>query len=414
MTASQPNLLELAKQGDARAIAALMNRQLQPKGVTAKATLKDGCLQVVLEAAQVPNQQALVPFICKGVTGLEIESVERIKIYGRQTNQEESAWIQEFELAGRFHSNTSPTNLSSASAEETKLPNLLQVSNGKPKQHTSEISSPLAKTKYASHQTTMAVFYFAGIALIICALLSPSDITWLIVLAVSAFLIAISTPQGQALIIKNSQDSQKLNEKMNRDMESMTERNKEAQKDNLSAKELLSSNEQIIFHQMASYRGGVKGYPNSSKNAGLAYVLDQSFVFHDSLIAFKLPHDRIIEAKLDFFQMGGTRGFLASGDVGRQLQQTKNTLDLYYLDEEGTERNAKFQIHGAATIYGEAGRATEFLNQLLEFKGSFLDRSQNNQSDPISKLEKLKKLKEQGIITDSEFETKKKQLLDQL
>lgn len=31
---SQPNLLELAKQGDTKAIATLINRQLQPKGIT--------------------------------------------------------------------------------------------------------------------------------------------------------------------------------------------------------------------------------------------------------------------------------------------------------------------------------------------------------------------------------------------
>ncbi|WP_242063438.1 hypothetical protein [Nostoc sp. FACHB-892] len=40
---TQPNLLELAKQGDAQAIASLMNRQLQPKGITAKVALKDAC-----------------------------------------------------------------------------------------------------------------------------------------------------------------------------------------------------------------------------------------------------------------------------------------------------------------------------------------------------------------------------------
>ncbi|WP_324978394.1 hypothetical protein [Nostoc sp.] len=32
MTNVQPNLLQLAKQGDPKAIAALMNRSLQPKG----------------------------------------------------------------------------------------------------------------------------------------------------------------------------------------------------------------------------------------------------------------------------------------------------------------------------------------------------------------------------------------------
>jgi len=62
---TQLNILELAKQRDAKAIAALMNRQLQPKGITAKATLKDGCLQIILESDQVPDQQALVAFVRK-------------------------------------------------------------------------------------------------------------------------------------------------------------------------------------------------------------------------------------------------------------------------------------------------------------------------------------------------------------
>ncbi|MHC5858957.1 hypothetical protein [Nostoc sp.] len=43
----QPNLLELAKQGDAQAITSLMNRQLQPKGITVKVALKDACLEAL-------------------------------------------------------------------------------------------------------------------------------------------------------------------------------------------------------------------------------------------------------------------------------------------------------------------------------------------------------------------------------
>ncbi|BAZ03806.1 hypothetical protein NIES3974_04360 [Calothrix sp. NIES-3974] len=36
---SQPRILELAKQGNAQAIAYLINQQLQPKGITAKVTI---------------------------------------------------------------------------------------------------------------------------------------------------------------------------------------------------------------------------------------------------------------------------------------------------------------------------------------------------------------------------------------
>ena len=72
----QPNLLELAKQGDAQAIASVINYLLQPKDITAKVVLKDGCLQVMLESFQVPEQESSgehpvledLPFMgkCKG------------------------------------------------------------------------------------------------------------------------------------------------------------------------------------------------------------------------------------------------------------------------------------------------------------------------------------------------------------
>jgi hypothetical protein len=55
MNQTQPNLLELAKQGNAKAIATLINRQLQPKGITAKAAFKDGCLQIMLESAHISD-----------------------------------------------------------------------------------------------------------------------------------------------------------------------------------------------------------------------------------------------------------------------------------------------------------------------------------------------------------------------
>jgi hypothetical protein len=96
---NQPNLLELAKQGNAQAIATLMNRQLQPKGITAKAALLEGCLQIMLESAQVPNQQALVAFVRKGLTSLGAVSIERVRVYGRQTAKEVPAWSQDFELS---------------------------------------------------------------------------------------------------------------------------------------------------------------------------------------------------------------------------------------------------------------------------------------------------------------------------
>ena len=95
---TQPNLLKLAKQGNPKAIAALMNRQLHTKGITAKTQVKNGCLQIMLESAQVPKEQAMVAFVHKGMMSLGAKSIQSVRVYGRQTGEEFPAWTQEFTL----------------------------------------------------------------------------------------------------------------------------------------------------------------------------------------------------------------------------------------------------------------------------------------------------------------------------
>lgn len=98
---TQSNLLQLAKQGDAKAIAVLLNQSLKSKSITAKASRKDDCLHILLEAVQIPQQQAMVSFIRNGLIKLEVESIETVKVYGRQTGEESPAWSQKFELVSQ-------------------------------------------------------------------------------------------------------------------------------------------------------------------------------------------------------------------------------------------------------------------------------------------------------------------------
>jgi hypothetical protein len=51
MVSAQATLLTQAKQGDAKAIVVLLNQKLQPKGITAKASVKHNCLHVMMESA---------------------------------------------------------------------------------------------------------------------------------------------------------------------------------------------------------------------------------------------------------------------------------------------------------------------------------------------------------------------------
>lgn len=95
---TQTNLLELAKQGDPQAIAILMNRSLQPRGMTADVELQGNCLRVALEAEQVPNRQALTAFVQNGIGNLGIKSIQSIKVVGRQIGATIPAWVHEIVL----------------------------------------------------------------------------------------------------------------------------------------------------------------------------------------------------------------------------------------------------------------------------------------------------------------------------
>ena len=92
----QANLLELSKQGNTEAIAALMNRHLQAKGIFARVLLQDSRLKVMLDAIEAPDQQIVAPFVLKGISNLKIPSVQTIQVYGRKRGEKVPVWTQIF------------------------------------------------------------------------------------------------------------------------------------------------------------------------------------------------------------------------------------------------------------------------------------------------------------------------------
>lgn len=93
-----PGVLQLAKKGEPKAIASLMNRSLQPKGITVEAIHQDGCLEIWLKSERVLAQQALVTFIRKGMISLEVESLTKIKVYAVQMEENNPDWTEEIHL----------------------------------------------------------------------------------------------------------------------------------------------------------------------------------------------------------------------------------------------------------------------------------------------------------------------------
>ena len=96
---TQTSLMELAQQSDPLAIAVLLNRALQPKGVTAKAALTEDCLHILLEGDAVPEQQqTLVALLLQGLQRIKPDAIATAVVYGRQMGPGTPAWTQHLEL----------------------------------------------------------------------------------------------------------------------------------------------------------------------------------------------------------------------------------------------------------------------------------------------------------------------------
>ncbi|NQE32856.1 hypothetical protein [Microcoleus asticus] len=116
------NFQELAKQGNlATAIASWLNSQLQSEGITASANLDGDCLDVILEAEQVPIEDTLVDFVRTELTNLQPDSIRKVKVEGRESGQVAAAWSQEFSLE---NSNFEGHSFGEESAPNTGVANI--------------------------------------------------------------------------------------------------------------------------------------------------------------------------------------------------------------------------------------------------------------------------------------------------
>ncbi|XGV95733.1 MAG: hypothetical protein ACAF41_23700 [Leptolyngbya sp. BL-A-14] len=92
------SLLDRAKQGNAEAIAALMNEVLRPQDVWVKAVRDADCLQVMLKASEELHQATSIAFIRRGLLKLKPESIAQVRVYAWRTGDAFPQWIATFSL----------------------------------------------------------------------------------------------------------------------------------------------------------------------------------------------------------------------------------------------------------------------------------------------------------------------------
>jgi uncharacterized protein (DUF697 family) len=94
----QPILEELAQQGDADAIAALLNRTFAPEGISAKVATRGDRLHVVLDASETPQKEEAIASLRAVLTNLALDWLETVVVYGRRSGEEIPDWHEQFVL----------------------------------------------------------------------------------------------------------------------------------------------------------------------------------------------------------------------------------------------------------------------------------------------------------------------------
>lgn len=102
------SLLERAKQGNAEAIAGLMNDVLRPQDVWVKAALDADCLQVMLKSPDALNQATCIAFLRRGLLKLQPETIAQVRAYAWRTGDAFPQWIATFPLERSPESHLTP------------------------------------------------------------------------------------------------------------------------------------------------------------------------------------------------------------------------------------------------------------------------------------------------------------------
>lgn len=183
-----------------------------------------------------------------------------------------------------------------------------------------------------------------------------------------------------------------------------------------------------LIRYEVTYQGGHPDFQLGKKKSPyiLLDIMPDRFIFlakpqsEDWFTGFEIPYNRVIS--LEIVERTISNAEVLLGGANNPNQQQKNVLEIKYLDENGDEFVVRNEMLTGTTIMGQARVCQEMLDLLRtkgimkQFKGAESTQAGNSSggNDILSQIEKLAKLKEQGILTEEEFASKKAALLEQL
>lgn len=93
------SMVQQARQGDAAAIAHLLNEALQVKGITVYCERQDSCLQLWLTSSLVPAPTPTVNYLRRGLKRLQVKDIHTLQVYAYAPDPAIPGWGTEVALA---------------------------------------------------------------------------------------------------------------------------------------------------------------------------------------------------------------------------------------------------------------------------------------------------------------------------
>ena len=184
-----------------------------------------------------------------------------------------------------------------------------------------------------------------------------------------------------------------------------------------------------LIRYEVTYKGGHPDFQLGKKKSPYIVldVMPDRFSFlakpqsEDWFTGFEIPYNKVISLEIVERVISNTEMLLSSSNNNSDLRQ-KNVIEITYLDESGDEYVVRNEMLTGFTVMGQAGVCQEMLDLLRtkgimkQFRGTESNHSNNafGGDDVLKQIEKLASLKENGIITEEEFNQKKATLLEKL
>jgi hypothetical protein len=176
------------------------------------------------------------------------------------------------------------------------------------------------------------------------------------------------------------------------------------------------------------YKGGHPDLPKAKTGEIRLLLTPEAFQLHPTIGSQKfwnrldIPYQDVIDLQIVARQVS-TLEAVVGGLDSRQLNQDNN-IHIAYVDGSGNQLTLRFEMLTGITVQGQAKKCRELEDRLRnlgirdKFRGTPAPATATapppGNGDIADQIAKLANLRDQGILSDHEFETKKAQLLDRL